>query len=71
MIQYHMYMQKYTTSERKYLNFNVIRYYIKLERQTKLKKNAYKKNYTRFYFILIDFFIKLYIGLFLIRLKIK
>ena len=40
-----------------YLSFNVIKYYIKLERLMKINKNAYKKITP----ILIDFYIKLYI----------
>ena len=42
-----------------YLSFNVIKYYIKFERLTKLKKNTEKDNTI---FILIDFYIKLYKG---------
>ena len=38
------YKQKYAPSaERMYLSFNVIKYYIKLKRRTKLKKNEYEK----------------------------
>ena len=56
-------------SRHKYVSFYVIRYYIKLERQMKLNMNTYKK--ITHIFILIGFYIKLYIGLVLICLKIK
>ena len=53
------------SSEYKY--FNVIKY-INLERLTKLNKNVYKKN-TLICILLIDFYIKLYKGLFLMFQK--
>ena len=50
----------------RYLSFNAINYYIKSERLMKLNKNAYKN----IYFILIDFYLKLYIGLLFMCLNI-
>ena len=41
----------------KYLSFNLIEYYIKLESRMKLNKNIYQKITFIFYFILIDFYI--------------
>ena len=40
----------------KYLSLNVIKYYAKLEKLTKLNENANKKITLIFYFILIDFY---------------
>ena len=53
------YEQIYALTWYKYLGFNTIKYYIKLQRLTKLNKNAYKK--IALIFILIDYYIKLYI----------
>ena len=50
-------------------NFNVMKYYIKLERLAKLNKNVCKK--ITLIFILIDFYIKLCIGVLFIHLRIK
>ena len=65
------YYQNSTSSERKYLSFYIVKYYIKLKRQTKLNKNVYKEEYSCHYFTLIYFYSKLCIGLFFLRLIIK
>ena len=57
---YYLYEQKYASSGGNYLSFNVMKYYIKLERRTKFNENVYKNIIIIFYFI--DFYIKLYIG---------
>ena len=51
------------------VSVNIIKYYIDLERRTKLNKIAYKK--TTLIFILNNFYIKLFIGLILKGLRIK
>ena len=61
----HINKQKYAHSRHKYLSFNVMKYYIELERLTRLNKNANTKITLFFFFILIDFYIKLYTRLFL------